>query len=209
MMVNYKTVKLTAKQRGLLKFLQKYVESQLKPPSLREIANFLNVKHLSTAHFHLKALEKKGLIKLGRSALEIPGETRAGVKFFGFISAGKPLMSADYETEIDVPTFFLMGLDPSQVFIVQAKGNSMIEENIMDGDYLIVKSTTEPVDGETVIALLENECTVKKFYRYKDKVVLKPANREVESIIVSGERLQNLAVQGVVIGLFRRYNVKR
>lgn len=201
-----KFLKLTPKQQKLLKFLKDYSLASDQPPSLREIASYLNVKHLSTAHFHLKALEKKGLLKFSRSKLEFNGEPKLRLNFYGYISAGQPFQPSQEQSYIDIPRWILGDLHPDQVYVVRARGNSMVNENILDGDYLIVKACAEAKDGETVIAILDGEATVKKFYRYKDKIVLKPANPAYESIILCDDRARSLEIQGVVIGLYRRYN---
>lgn len=199
-------LKLTPKQEKLLRFLKEYSLASDQPPSLREIASFLNVKHLSTAHFHLRALEKKGLVKFSRSKLEFSAQPEFKLKFFGYISAGQPFQPSQEETSIDIPSWVLGELRPDQVYVLRVRGNSMVNDNILDGDYLIVKACSEAKDGDTVVAILDGEATVKRFYRYKDKIVLKPANPAFESIILSGDRARLLEIQGVVMALYRRYN---
>ncbi|MCS6893107.1 MAG: transcriptional repressor LexA [Deltaproteobacteria bacterium] len=205
----FRGVKLTLKQEKLLKFIQDYALTHGKPPALREVAIFLRVKYPSTARFHIKALEKKKILKFERGRLEFDFPEQKSVRFYGYISAGKPIITAEYQAFMEIPDFFLAGLPSNKVYLLRVKGDSMIEENMLDGDFLIVRSDVEPLDGDTVVATLDSESTVKKFYRYKDKVVLKPANKNYESIIVSGERLQKLMIQGVVIGLFRQYNFRK
>lgn len=200
-------MKISLKQKSLLNFLEEYLAKYGEPPSLKEIANILKVKHLSTAHFHLRALEKKGLIKREKFNIIISKESRPGrVKFLGYISAGKPLLTFGYEKEIELEELCLSGLRPNELFILQVKGNSMIEEGLFDGDFVLVRKAFDARNGEIVVVLVDGEATVKKFYRFKDKVILKPANSELQPIVLEGEKLSAVAIQGVVVGLIRRYN---
>ncbi len=209
-----KVLNLTSKQKKLLNYLKTFIALNRRPPRLKEVAEFLGSKYLSTARFHLKALEKKNLIKIERGAIEIPDtenfvDQPISVRFLGYISAGKPFLTPEFEEFIRLDTLLFKGVKPSEVYILKARGNSMIEENIFDGDYLIVKSTNQAKDGDTVVATLNSESTIKKFYRYKDKIVLKPANKEFETIIVSGDLADKFQIQGVVIGLVRDYNFNK
>jgi len=199
---------LTRRQKEILDFLARHIERRGYAPTIEEIGEHFGLSSLATVHKHLSNLQQKGLIKRewNRSrALElIPTEVRVHaveLPLLGRVAAGAPIEAlADTET-IFVPEDMI---GRKETYVLQVKGDSMIDEQIRDGDYVIVESRKTARDGEMVIALLEGDkATLKKLYREGGgKLRLQPANARLKPIFVDQDDLQ---VQGVVIGVLRKY----
>jgi len=198
---------LTRRQKEILDFLARHIERRGYAPTIEEIGEHFGLSSLATVHKHLSNLQQKGLIKRewNRSrALElIPTEVRVHaveLPLLGRVAAGAPIEAlADTET-IFVPEDMI---GRKETYVLQVKGDSMIDEQIRDGDYVVVESRSEARNGETVVALIRGEeATLKKFYRRGQTVRLQPANAAMQDIVVPAADLE---VRGVVCGLVRHY----
>lgn len=197
------------RQRQILGFIRQHIQATGSAPTLREIANAIGVSSLATVHEHLETLEEKGLIKRrsGKTrSIELIGEH---VDFFekgleapilGYIAAGAPIEPyTDPNASMALPSSFISG--KKRVYVLQVKGESMIEENIRDGDFVVVEQSDNATNGEIVVALLDNGmATLKRFFKEATRVRLEPANAAMSPIFV-----KNVKIQGKVVGLIRRY----
>jgi repressor LexA len=197
------------RQRQILDFIKQHIQSKGSAPTLREIANALGVSSLATVHEHLMTLEEKGLIKrksgktrsidLINNEVE-PLEEGVAVPILGYIAAGAPIEPfRDPSAVMGIPTSFVTG--KKRVYVLQVRGESMIEEQIRDGDYVIVEQADLANNGEIVVALLDNGmATLKRFFKEATRIRLEPANAKMSPIFV-----KNVKIQGKVVGLIRRY----
>ncbi|MBI5123621.1 transcriptional repressor LexA [Candidatus Roizmanbacteria bacterium] len=193
---------LTPKQKKILDFILNFTEKKDFAPSLAEIANHIGLKAVSTVHQHIKALEKKGYLKKEnnqpRGVLPIQDQN-AEIPLVGFIAAGEPIEAISNPEPIKVPQSMLgkSGL----YYGLKVKGNSMIDENINDGDTVIIKRQETAEDGQKVVALINgNEATLKKIYKEKNGFRLQPANSSMKPIFV-----RDLIIQGKVTGVLPNY----
>jgi repressor LexA len=202
------TVHLTRRQKEILDFLARHIERKGYAPTIEEIGEQFGLSSLATVHKHLTNLQQKGLIKRAwnRSrALElVPTEVivRAlQLPLLGRVAAGTPIEAVQSTETIFVPEDMVGRKD---TYVLQVKGDSMIDEQIRDGDYVIVENRRSARDGEMVIALVERDnVTLKKLYwEAGGKVRLQPANARMKPIYVDQA---DLRVQGVVIGVLRKY----
>lgn len=202
-------VTLYKRQKQILDFLSQYIQKNGFSPTLTEIAEALSVSSLATVHEHLAAMVKKGVIKRYEGAvrgIEIVdkklGELVKGIELpiLGFIAAGKPIEPyADPNASLSVSPGMIGGKKRS--FVLQVKGNSMVEEGILDGDFVVVEQQETARNGEIVVALLENGfATLKKFFKEATRVRLEPANSEMAPIFA-----KNVKIQGKVVGIVRRF----
>jgi repressor LexA len=198
---------LTKRQREILDYLNEFIQQHGYAPSLEEIGKRFGLSSLATVHKHLTNLQQKGFIKRAwnrsRSVELMPsrllGRT-VELPLLGYVAAGAPIEAIVGNETIDVPETLAGNRD---TYVLRVKGDSMIDEQIRDGDFVIVEDRKTAENGETVVALLlGSDVTLKKFYRENGKVRLQPANVTVEPIIVPAEQVQ---VQGVVIGVMRKY----
>jgi repressor LexA len=199
---------LTRRQKEILDYLGRYIERRGYAPTIEEIGEHFGLSSLATVHKHLTNLQEKGLVKRAwnRSrALELV-PTRVEVHavelpLMGRVAAGAPIEAVQSTETIFVPEDMV---GRSDTYVLQVKGDSMIDEQIRDGDYVIVEDRQSARDGEMVIALLGGEnVTLKKLFRERDgRVRLQPANAEMQPLYVDPKTLK---IQGVVIGVLRRY----
>jgi len=197
---------LTKRQKEIYEYLKEHIQSMGYAPSIMEICAKFNLSSPATVHKHLSHLEEKGIIRreqnLSRAIELVEKETTAALPEFqllGHIMAGKPI------EVIEAREMMSLMPDPSgkDIFVLQVKGQSMIDDHIKDGDYVIIERRDHAENGETVVALLNNEsATLKRFYREKDHVRLQPANEAMEPIIV---KEGDFKIQGVVIGVLRKF----
>jgi len=195
---------LTPRQLETLNFIKKYKARRGYSPTLEEIATELGVSKV-TVFEHISLLEKKGAVKRTKHATrsvepieESPITPLTRLPLVGYIAAGRPIEAVEVPETIDVPSMLSR---EKECFVLRVKGDSMIGEQISDGDYVIVEKREWARDGETVVALLEgNEATLKKFYKETDRIRLQPANPTMQPIYANDVR-----VQGVVIGVLRKY----
>ncbi len=202
-------VPLTKRQREILDYLTGYIDDHGYAPSFEEIAAAMKYGSLATVHEHLSNLERKGVIKRSYNesrSIEVLTRARApGVAelpLLGLVAAGEPIEAVEQQETITLPEEMVPATGPN--YVLRVRGNSMIDEQIKDGDYVIVHSKSSARNGEMVIALLQGtHATVKKFYREKSGWVrLQPANAAVEPIFVHED---DVAIQGVVVGVIRKY----
>jgi repressor LexA len=204
---------LTKRQREILDFITNFVQKKGYSPSFEEIGSGMGLSSLATVHKHLTNLEKKGMVKRdynrSRSIDVIPPRARAkmammqpqetALPFVGRIAAGRPI-----ETFEQQETISLNDVTRSKdVFVLQVSGESMQDEHIVDGDYVLVEKAKTARDGEIVVALVEgSDTTLKRLYREGEKIRLQPSNATMKPIIVPAHSVQ---VQGKVIGVLRKY----
>ena len=197
------------RQGQILDFIKQHIQSTGSAPTLRQIANAIGVSSLATVHEHLQALEQKGLIKRKTGkvrSIEIVGKnvlfSEEGLEapILGFIAAGQPIEPyTDPNATLSVPSNFVSG--KKRVFVLQVRGDSMIEENIRDGDFVIVEQAENARNGDIVVALLDNGmATLKRFFKEATRIRLEPANAKMSPIFV-----KNVRIQGKLVGLIRRY----
>lgn len=202
---------LTDKQGAVLKFIEKYQLSYGKSPTLKEMRQHFKVNSDNSILKHLKALEEKGVIKkddtprgikLLRSVKERLDSVSETIKLpvLGAIPAGGPVLSDEYVKE-----WMSVGKDIAKnsedYFLLEVKGNSMIDAGIFEGDLVVVDSKKHPHDGDVVVALIDNENTLKRFIKKGEKVYLKAENKNYEDIYPRTE----LVIQGVITALIRQY----
>jgi len=199
---------LTRRQKEILDFLGGYIGEHGYAPTIEEIGHHFGLSSLATVHKHLTNLQEKGLIKRAwnRSrALElVPTEVTVRaveLPLLGRVAAGTPIEAVQASETIFVPEDMV---GRRETYVLQVKGDSMIEEQIRDGDYVIVEDRKQARDGEMVIALLDREnVTLKKYFRESGgRVRLQPANSRLKPIYVGQG---DLRIQGVVIGVLRKY----
>jgi len=203
----HKVFPLTKRQREILDYLQDFIHQRGYAPSLEEIGDRFGLSSLATVHKHLTNLQEKGFIKRAwnRSrSVELVATNSGGraveLPLLGYVAAGAPIEAIASSETIAVPQDLVGRRD---TYVLRVRGNSMIDEQICDGDYVIVEDRKTAENGEMVIALLGgSEVTLKKLYRENSKVRLQPANPTMQPLLVEPENLQ---VQGVVVGVMRRY----
>ncbi|MBN1594877.1 transcriptional repressor LexA [candidate division FCPU426 bacterium] len=196
---------LTRKQKEILDYVQGCIRSQGYAPTLREIGEHFGLSSVATVHKHLKTLEEKGMLRReeGRArCLELtecrPAVQALPVPLLGLVAAGSPIEALEQPESMVLPEDML---GRGETFVLRVKGDSMIEDHILDGDHIIVEKRQSAQNGEIIVALIENEATVKRFYREAGRVRLQPANAALRPIYVEEG---DLRIQGVVIGVLRR-----
>ena len=198
---------LTKRQREILDYLDEFIQQHGYAPSLEEIGRRFSLSSLATVHKHLTNLQDKGFIRRAwnrsRSVELIPvhvGSRSLELPLMGYVAAGAPIEAITSNETIAVPEHFIGKRD---TYVLRVKGDSMIDEQIRDGDYVIVEDRKTAQNGEMVIALLNGtEVTLKSLYRNGTTIQLQPANPAMQPIIVKEDALQ---IQGVVVGVMRRY----
>ena len=204
------TVTLYKRQRQIVEFISQFIQKNGYSPTLSEIAVAIGVSSLATIHEHLQALEKKGVIRKfdgairGIEIVDRPSVEGASIELpiLGFIAAGRPIEPlTDPNASMKVASSMISG--KKRAFVLQVKGDSMIEEGIFNGDVVILRKSDNPRNGDTVAALINGEATLKTLVKLKNSVELHPANPKYPVIPIRGE--DRFEVQGVVVGLMRRY----
>ena len=201
---------LTKKQQAILAYIKSYIVDHSYPPSVRDIAANFNLASAGGVHKHLKNLEERGFLALDSNisrGIRVLGDEAApatpvvDLPFKGKVAAGKPIsFHIDNET-LAFPEYMVRRADKS--YVLQVQGDSMIDEYIQSGDYVIVESREVADNGEMVVALLDGEeATLKRFYHEGSQVRLQPSNQAMDPIIVDAARVN---LQGVVVGVYRRY----
>lgn len=200
---------LTKRQREILNYLSAYSDQNGYAPSFEEIAEQFSYSSLATVHEHLSNLERKGYIRRSYNesrAIEIlPSEATPRaleLPLLGSVAAGMPIEALAHQETITVPESFVR--KSGGHYVLRVRGNSMIEEQIRDGDFVVINERQSADNGETVIALIDgNGATVKKYYRERDgRIRLQPANETMQPIFVHEN---DVTIQGVVVGVLRRY----
>jgi repressor LexA len=196
---------LTKRQQAVYLYLQRYIEEKGLSPTYDEIRKYFEFQSYQSVQKHLAQLERKGYIRIperNRSrmiTLIEHGNRSVVIQMAGLVAAGSPIEAIEQQETVDVPEELL---GSGEYFALKVRGNSMVEEGIMNGDTIVVQKQATAENGQTVVALVDGNATVKKFFRRKGEVELRPANAAMKSIFV---REGEFAIQGVVVGLLRRY----
>jgi repressor LexA len=201
---------LTKKQTIILEYIKSVVMDKGYPPSVREIGEAVGLKSTSTVHGHLTRLEEKGYIRRDPTkprAIEIldPEESLGIYKnevlyvpVVGNVTAGTPILAVEnIEEKYPVPKDFMN--EGETYFMLQVKGESMINAGILDKDYILIKQQSDAINGDIVVALLDDSATVKTFYKEKDNIRLQPENDTMDPIYT-----KDASILGLVKGVFRR-----
>ena len=203
-------VSLTKKQREILSFIENFIERKGYSPSYREIAAHFKLSSPSTIFEHIKNLAAKGFITASENearSIELTSIPQgdlvrgdiATIPLAGMIAAGEPIEAVQQQEELAVPAS--LADDSGRFFALKVKGESMIDDGIFDGDYVVVERRDAARNGEIVVALIDNEyATLKRFYKERDHIRLEPANASMEPI-----RVKNVKIQGRLVGLIRKY----
>ena len=199
---------LTKRQREILDYLNEFIQQHGYAPSLEEIGRRFALSSLATVHKHLTNLQEKGFIRRSwnrsRSVELLPsrGAGRAvEVPLLGYVAAGMPIEAVAGTESIAIPEALLSG--KRDTYVLRVRGDSMIDEQIRDGDWVVVEDRKSADNGEMVIALVGGQdATLKKFFKENGRVRLQPANPTMSPIFVD---LDNVQIQGVVVGVMRKY----
>lgn len=200
--------KVGGKQLEILNYLKKEIKEKGYPPSVREICDAVDLKSTSTVHGHLNRLEQKGLIRRDPTkprAIEILDESfypmrqeLVNVPIIGKVTAGQPILAVE-----NIEDYFPLPVDyvkNDTVYMLHVQGDSMIEAGIFDKDLILVRKQSTAENGDIVVALIDEEATVKRFFREKDHIRLQPENPAMSPIVV-----KDVTILGKVIGLFRKF----
>ncbi|MEC7785354.1 MAG: transcriptional repressor LexA [Nitrospinota bacterium] len=196
---------LTKRQREIYEYLKDHIRSRGYAPSIAEIGKQFHLSSPATVHKHLIHLEEKGLIRKQQNlsrAIEVIPESGNTLSYnvLGEIAAGKPIEALDQLEVVDL----LPDAGDKDVFVLRVKGNSMIEDHIQNGDYVIVERRNVAENGETIVALIDNDrVTLKRFYREGDRIRLQPSHPNMKPIFV---REGDFSIQGVVISVLRKFD---
>lgn len=201
------TMYITKKQKRILEYLKSYKRTHGVTPTYEEIANYFGYRSKGTVHKHICNLEEKGLIRKDWNksrSIELMDRSEDGpstkLQLRGRVAAGEPIEAIENPEAIDVPANMVGNGDH---YVLQVQGNSMIDENIQDGDYVIVQPRETAGDGDMVVALLDDgEATLKTFYRDGDQIRLQPANADMSPLYVNPDQVR---IRGVVIGVMRKF----
>lgn len=202
----YMVYDLSEQQRKILEYIKSEVNTKGYPPSVREICGAVGLKSTSTVHGHLSKLEKNGLIRRDPTkprAIELLDNdddhfgATVHIPLIGNVTAGEPILAVEnIEDYFPVPKDFV---DESKHYMLKVKGDSMIDAGILDGDYVLVKQQNTANNGEIVVAMIEDEATVKRFYKESNHIRLQPENPHMDPIIS-----QSVQILGKVKGVFRK-----
>jgi len=202
---------LTRRQKQILDYLTEHIDTYGYAPSIDEIRQHFNLGSLATVHKHLLTLERKRVIRRepnqSRSIELLPTTefNRGGiveVPLVGTIAAGEPIEAITEEERIGLPEELL---GAGRTYVLKVRGNSMIDEQIRDGDFVIIEERQTAQNGQTVVALLNgSDVTLKKYFDEGNRIRLQPANPEVDPIYLDKKK-DNLQIQGIVIGILRKY----
>ena len=201
---------LTERQRDILQFIREFQAERGVAPTHREICDHFGFSSYGTVYKHLSLLEKKGLIRRDwnqKRGVELvdkptPAEVPPGVRelpLFGVIAAGRPIEVDVSDETITVPERLT---SRGENYVLKVRGDSMIDDGILDGDYVIIARRQEATNGEMVVANVAGEVTLKRLYREGERIRLQPANALMAPIYAQA---RDVAVQGVVVGLMRRF----
>ena len=187
--------KLTKKQEDVLQFIKKYISEHKYPPAIRDICKGLNLNSPATVHSHLAKIESKGYLKKDNSK-----NKTISVPLLGKVTAGTPIEAIEVPNQFfEIPAYLIPS--KKEVFTLEVSGNSMINKGIFDGDIVIVQKTETAKNGDTVVAMTDdNEVTLKTFFKENGYFRLQPENDYMEPII-----LDSVTILGKAIGLYRKF----
>ena len=197
---------LSPKKQKFLDYIKSFISRNDRPPTFVEIMRGLKFSSLGTINWYIVELEKEGLIKRvkgsnGKRALSILEKNiNNKLPMLGLVAAGMPIEVFDNVEYVDVPSKYIN----DENYVLKVDGNSMIDDGILDGDYIVVKKSQIARAGDTVVAILNGEATLKRYYVGEKGVELHPRNSKYNTIYVSTE--DQLYIQGQVLGVFREYN---
>jgi repressor LexA len=223
---------LTDRQQQILDFISGSIAGRGFPPTLREIGEHFGIRSTNGVNDHLKALEKKGFLRredlksramrpthnpnhnvvslaerrraAGGNVAPIDGDDElCEVPILGKVAAGRPILAVEQATDTVRVDRVLLG-GHREVFGLRIVGESMIEDGIFDGDYVFVKKTATARSGEIVVAMIEGEATVKRYYPEGDRIRFQPANSNMAPIIVHKAEFKSVDIIGIVVGIYRR-----
>lgn len=198
---------LTKRQKELFDYVDGYLAEHGYAPTLEEIGARFNLSSLATVHKHLTNLEQKGLIRRTWNhsrAIELVSQrqpqTAVALPLLGRVAAGRPIEALEDADQISVPEEFIRR---QNTFVLRVVGSSMVGDGILDGDYIVVEERRDADNGETVVATIDGEATVKRLYRERPgRIRLQPANDTMQPIIA---REKDVEVRGVVVAVLRKY----
>jgi repressor LexA len=199
---------LTDRQQEVLAYVSACIEQRGYPPTLREIGEHMGISSTNGVNDHLKALERKGY--LARDDMKSRGLRRVGgsgqvieVPLLGRVSAGQPALAIEHrEDSVKIDRFFV---GPARdVFALRVHGDSMIEDGIFNGDFIFVRKQLTAEPGQVVVAMIDEEATVKRFYPEGDRIRFQPANSAMQPIYVTRSQFRSVDLLGVVIGVYRK-----
>ncbi len=204
---------LTPKQKKILDFISRFAESHGYSPSQLEIAQHFGFKSLGTVQHYLVQLGSQGYLQKSWNARRGTrvGHTRTSFELplLGKVAAGRPIEAIEIQSTVEVPSFMITRdvstgsrMSSGNHFVLQVQGDSMIEEGILNGDYVVFRKQATAQNGQTVVALINNEATIKKYFRRKDKIELHPANEAYKPIIVG--QGEDFRIEGVLAGVIRK-----
>lgn len=192
-------------QQRILEFIKSEIQAKGYPPSVREIAQAVGLKSTSTVHGHLQRLEKRGLLHrdaMKPRAMEVMGDPNfvrnnaTAVPVVGRVTAGVPILAEENLDEyVTIPEVML---GEGEHFILLVRGDSMIDAGILDGDYIVVKKCSEALNGEIVVAMIEDSATVKRFFKEDGRFRLQPENKSMDPIYTN-----EVTILGKVVSLYR------
>ncbi|GAA0176852.1 transcriptional repressor LexA [Clostridium sediminicola] len=195
------------KQEEIFEFIKSQLIDKGYPPTVREIGAHVGLKSTSTVHGHLSRLEKKGLIKRDPSkprAIVLVGASRSktemiDIPIVGKVTAGEPILAVEnIEDTFSLPISYIKNSNP--LFGLNIRGESMINAGINNGDMAIIEKVNSAQNGDIVVAMIDNEATIKRFFKEEDHIRLQPENDNMEPIIV-----KNCSILGKLVGLYRKY----
>src|SRR6266540_769664 len=199
---------LTKRQREILDYLNEFIQQHGYAPSLEEVGRRFSLSSLATVHKHLTNLQDKGFIRhawnRSRSVELLPSRSAGRaveLPLLGYVAAGMPIEAVASSESIAVPESLVSG--KRDTYVLRVRGDSMIDEQIRDGDWVVVEDRRSADNGEMVIALVGgHDATLKKFYKENGRVRLQPANPSMQPLYVDANNVQ---IQGVVVGVMRKY----
>jgi len=194
---------LTERQREIYDFIREKIESRGYGPTVREIGLAFDIRSPNGVMCHLKALEKKEMIKReGFSARAIQlvdhRPNSGGLPYLGLVAAGSPVAAVQQDERLEFNDLF-GGPDH---FVLKVRGQSMIDDHIEDGDYVVIRKTQNAENGQRVVAMINDEVTLKRYFREKSRIRLEPANKTMEPIVVNAE--EDPHILGVLVGVMRK-----
>lgn len=205
-------VALTDKQELIYNFIRSHIETKGFPPAIRDICDAFSISSPNGVMCHLKALQKKGFInrveKRGNQqraqarGITIPGVSAGGfsLPLKGVVAAGTAIEADEQDERLELRDMF----GDDNMYAVRVKGKSMIDGQIADGDFVVIRKTEDCDNGDTVVAMVDRAMTLKKYYRKKDQIRLEPMNAAMEAIIVDPSR-QDVSILGKLAGVIRKY----
>jgi repressor LexA len=199
-------MKLTKRQKEILDFITEFIHREGYSPSMEEIAGHFRFASLNAVFKHLASLEVRGHLRRdARRARSIElassGSPARVLPFLGYVSAGRPIEAVSNTESLRIPDDLVAGLGP--YYVLRVQGESMIDDHIADGDYVIVESREQAQNGEMVVALIDSEnVTLKRFYKEGTNVRLQPANPNLDPLVLDASRVR---IQGIVAAIMRKY----